>query len=244
MRGSISPRELIMGRHAVEELLKAAPQRIRKLWTVKGKEESEEVIACRKQRIPVEFLSTQALSQLVDSDSHQSFVAHVTERPYLELKSFLEKVAVQERAFVLMLDQIFDPQNFGAILRSAECFGVDAVVFSKNRGAQMTPVVAKASAGASELVPLLPVSNLAEAAGRFHKEGFEIVATLADAASESLDRFQFPCKTVLILGSEGVGIQPLLRKRADRSLYIPLQGKIRSLNVAQAAAIILRAARV
>lgn len=232
-------RDLIMGRHALEELLTHAPERIRRVWTVQGKRESELIVACRQRSIPVEFLSLDALSRLVESDSHQSFVAEVQEKTVLDLKSFFKHAREKERVSVLMLDQIFDPQNLGSLLRVAECFGMDAVVFSKNRGADLTPVVAKASSGASELVPLLPVSNLAEAASRFQQEGFEVIATLADTQSEDLSRVSFSAKTVLILGSEGEGIQPLLRKRADRAVHISLSGKIGSLNVAQAAAIFM-----
>ena len=140
---------------------------------------------------------------------------------------------------VLMLDQIFDPQNFGAILRSAECFGVDGVVWSKNRGADLTPTAAKTSSGASELLKLIRIANLAEAVSQFQKEGFEVLVSLLVAKSENAFEYTFAPKTVLIVGSEGEGIQPLIQKKADRSIYIPMAGKIESLNVAQATAVLL-----
>ncbi|HSX26140.1 MAG TPA: 23S rRNA (guanosine(2251)-2'-O)-methyltransferase RlmB [Chlamydiales bacterium] len=229
---------LIMGVHAIRELLTHAPERLLRLFTSR-KSHPDILKACEKQNIPISFVSEQELSKMVDSDSHQSLVAQVKPRHFLDVKEFLQHIADKETAFILMLDQIFDPQNFGAILRSAECFGVDGVIWSKNRGADLTPVVAKASSGASELLPLIRVSNLADSIDKFQKEGFEVVTALLDPTSQSAFQFTFAPKTVLIVGSEGEGIQPLLQKKADRSIYIPMQGKIQSLNVAQATAVLL-----
>ena len=155
------------------------------------------------------------------------------------MPAFLKTVESADRLLVLMLDQICDPQNFGALLRSAECFGVNGVVWSKNRGTDLTPVAAKASCGASELLPLIRIANLAEALTQFQKEGFEAVASTLSPGAERVDQIQFAPKTLLVLGSEGEGIQPLIQKRCDRSIYIPMAGKIESLNVAQAAAVLL-----
>lgn len=229
---------LIMGVHAIRELLTHAPERLLRLFTSR-KSHPDILKACEKQNIPISFVSEQELSKMVDSDSHQSLVAQVKPRHFLDVKEFLQHIADKETVFILMLDQIFDPQNFGAILRSAECFGVDGVIWSKNRGADLTPVVAKASSGASELLPLIRVSNLADSIDKFQKEGFEVVTALLDPTSQSAFQFTFAPKTVLIVGSEGEGIQPLLQKKADRSIYIPMQGKIQSLNVAQATAVLL-----
>lgn len=227
----------IMGTHAVKEVLLHAPSRLIQVLTVRGKETSEIAQLCKKHKISLSFTSQGELTRLVESDSHQSFVAKVKPREGLSVKGFLAQG--KEDSFVLMLDQIFDPQNLGSLLRSAECFGVDAVIFSKNRGADLTPTAAKSSSGASELIPLLIVSNLADTAHLFQKEGYEVVAALADPGSESVHEFQYAPKTLLIVGSEGEGIQMLLRKRADRSIYIPMHGKISSLNVAQATSVLL-----
>ena len=116
---------------------------------------------------------------------------------------------------------------------------MDGVAWSKNRGCDLTPVVAKSSCGASEFISLLRVSNLADTIDKFKEAGFEVVAALADPGADSLQDFQYAPRTLLIMGSEGEGIQPLLRKKADKHLFIPLKGKISSLNVAQAAAVFL-----
>ena len=228
----------VMGKHAVEEMLRHAPERLLEVYALPSKADSPLVRSCQEAGIGVSFVREAELTKLAGSESHQGFVARLKSRPLLDLKEFL-RCSEDRSMLVLMLDQIFDPQNFGALLRAAECFGVAAVVWSKNRGCDLTPAAAKASCGASELVPLIQVSNLAETADRFQKEGFEVVASLLEPRAENLYDFSFAPRTLLIMGSEGEGIQPLLCKKADRAIYIPMQGKIDSLNVSQAASVLL-----
>ncbi len=232
-----------MGLHAIQEVLKHAPERLLKVFTsVKtGKQERKGALlqACEERGVPVQHVSFDLLTKMAGSDSHQSFAAQVRGRHFYGAKEFLKEHEEKESLFVLMLDEIHDPQNFGALLRSAECFGVDGVAWSKNRGCDLSPTVAKASCGASELVPLLRVSNLADSAEQFKKAGFEVVAAVADPEAKPLFSYTFAPRTLLIVGSEGEGIQQLLRKKADRLIYIPLSGKVQSLNVAQATAVLL-----
>jgi 23S rRNA (guanosine2251-2'-O)-methyltransferase len=238
--------QLVMGLHTIKEILVHAPERVLRVYTemLKDKGRKSEILdLCNLKKIPISYTSFHALTDMVGSDSHQSFVAQVKNREFVGLKEFLQANEEKEKSIVLMLDQIFDPQNLGALLRSAECFGVDAVVFSKNRGSEITPVTTKTSCGASELVPLIRVSNLAEALTQFQDAGFDAVTTLLDPNSQSLFNFKFSDKTLLIMGSEGEGIQPLICKRANRSIYIPMQGHVESLNVAQACAVLLYAAK-
>lgn len=228
--------QLVMGVHAIEELLRYAPEKILKIYTTDTKQ-SPLLQKAQEKGIPILSVAEPLLTKMAGSDSHQRLVAHIKGRAFLDVATFLK--GAPEQCLVLMLDQIFDPQNFGALIRSAECFGAKAVVFSKNRGSDITPVVAKASSGASELLPLIRISNLANALDAFKEEGFEVVAALLDPKAESAYTFQYAPRTVLIVGSEGEGIQPLLRKKADRSIYLPMQGKISSLNVAQATSALL-----
>lgn len=235
--------QLIMGLHALKEMLLYQSDRLLKVFTATtGQSQTrkhEMLLECEKRQIPVEYVSTDLLTKMAGSDSHQGFVAHIQGRKFYDVGEFLSEIQEKESVFVLMLSEIFDPQNFGALLRSAECFGVDGVVWSKNRGCDLSPMVSKASCGASELLSLIRISNLADAVHKFKDAGFEIIAALADASAEPIDRFQYASKTVLIVGSEGEGIQPLLKKMADRFLFIPMRGKIESLNVAQATAVLL-----
>jgi len=221
----------IMGKNCVREVLKTSPERIKKLFVAKSSDEFPSAAIKPKE----------VLTKMVDSDSHQGVVALVSERPAIKLKDFLSKP--KNHSILVMLDSIFDPHNLGAILRASECFGADAVIWSKNRGADITPAVSKVSVGASELVPLIKVSNLAEAMKQCQKAGYLAIIADVGPGSESIHQFQFPDLTLLILGSEGKGVQRLIQERADHRVYIPMKGQIDSLNVSQAAAVLLAHAK-
>lgn len=225
----------IMGKHSIEETLKRNPERLIEVLTYKN--EDPLTTTLKKRGIKVHFSPKQKLEALVQSESHQGFIAKVQERDFLTPKTFLQTAL--EKSLVLMCDAIQDPQNFGTILRAAECFGVDAVIYSTNRNVRLTPAVSKASVGASELVPLMPVSNLADTMKKFQVGGYFSVATDISDKAQPLTTFEFPRQTLLIVGAEGTGIQPLLLKKADFHLYIPMQGAIDSLNVSQATAVFL-----
>lgn len=232
-----------MGRNCITEVLRASPERIVEVYTCQKPGEDSLYEQLLKQRILVSARFKNQLTHMVESESHQSYVAAVKERIYPSSKEFLEQSKLKEHSLVLMLDSIYDPQNLGAILRAAECFGVDLVIYSKNRGADITPTVTKTSAGASELVPICKVSNLADTLQAFQKSGYWAVSAAIGEKSQSLYQLQYPEKTLLIVGSEGKGIQPLLTKKSDFHVMIPMLGQIDSLNVAQATAIMLNGYR-
>jgi 23S rRNA (guanosine2251-2'-O)-methyltransferase len=242
MKSFPSKDRLIMGIHAIQELLLHAPKRLLRVFAEnpkKGGRKMDLIELCESKKIPVVFVSKEVLEEMTGSDSHQSVVAEIQERKFLSVKEFCQVSEEKERSLVLMLDQIFDPQNFGALLRCAECLGADAVVWSKNRGSDLTPSAAKASSGASELLNLVRVSNLAETAVQFQEAGYEVVVSLLDEKAENAFEFSFSPRTVLVVGSEGEGIQPLLAKKADHKIYIPMKGSIQSLNVSQSASILM-----
>lgn len=233
------PFRLIMGRNCIREVLKHSPERVVEVYTSLQPNEDALCAELVKQRIPIIQKSKKQLSILVESDSHQSFVAAVRERHQLGIKEFLENSVDRDRSLVLMLDSIYDPQNLGAILRAAECFGVDLVIYSKNRGTDITPTVTKTSAGATELISICKVSNLADTMQLFQKEGYKAVSTDLTERAESLYSFKFPEKTLIVMGSEHAGVQALLKKRCDFNVTIPMLGKVDSLNVSQATSIML-----
>jgi len=237
--------QMIMGVHALTELLRHAPDRILRVYTSAkdvGERKGTLLRECEKWNVDVEKVSEDDLTHLCGSDSHQSFAAHVKGRHFIDLKTFIAQD--KETSLVVLCDQIFDPQNFGALLRSAECFGADAVIWSKNRGSDLTPVAAKASSGASEWLTLIQVSNLAETVLQLQDVGFEVIASVLKPGAQNAFHFHFSQKTVLVVGSEGEGIQPLIQKRANHCVYVPMSGKIESLNVAQAATALLTCYRM
>jgi 23S rRNA (guanosine2251-2'-O)-methyltransferase len=243
MKDKLPPKDqLIIGIHAIREVLLHVPQKMIRLFITKSKTEGrkkELLDLCEQKRIPISYFSEDDLSYMAGSDSHQGIAAHIHGRTFLSVDQFLKTVEDKSHSLVLMADQIFDPQNLGALMRSAEVLGASGFCWSKNRGSDLTPTVAKASCGASELLPLIRVSNLAEGVSAFQEGGFEAVVAILNPSSENAFSFKFAPKTLLIIGSEGEGVQPLIQKRADRSIYIPAYGHVESLNAAQAAAVLL-----
>lgn len=214
----------VIGKNSINEVIKASPERILEILT------SGDVADYK--RFKVRKVSKHLLSQMVNSDSHQGLVAKVRAKEDLPLSEAFFKNCL------VMVDGIEDPHNMGAILRAVEVFGVEGLIYSKNRGCGITPTVTKSSVGASELVDLFSVSNLATTLEKLQKEGFEVIVADMDGG----DDFKWPEKWVLVLGAEGRGVQPLLKKKADRVVSIAMKGRIDSLNVSQAAAVLLYAA--
>lgn len=241
-------RRYVTGRHVIEELLEHSAERIERVFVVEsapfaqkgeGARKKDLVKSLQEQKIPVQYMALDELTATVGTSSHQGFAAIVRERHFQDLSEFIDEHEEKEAGIVLLLDEITDPHNLGTILRAAECFGVDAVIWSRNRGVDLTPVVSKASVGASELVPIIRVSNLADAARKLKDSGYWVAASVISEHAVPLDKLDAPKKIALIVGSEGEGIGKLLTDVSDYLLYIPLQGSIQSLNVSQATAVLL-----
>jgi 23S rRNA (guanosine2251-2'-O)-methyltransferase len=242
--------DLVMGRNCVTELIRRSPERVREVFLSEALDHSRSGRNDRRRSlldeierldIAVREVSRRDLDSMVQSDSHQGVVARVTHRPMLEFDALIRMVRDEPSARILALDGVLDPQNFGAMLRAAECFGVTAVVWSKNRGAPIGPVVSKVSVGGSELVRLCPVSNLHRALEALKEAGAWSVGAMVAPDATPLDRFEFPDKCVLVMGSEGEGVQHLIEKSLDFRVYILMCGQIDSLNVSQATAVLLQA---
>jgi 23S rRNA (guanosine2251-2'-O)-methyltransferase len=215
--------QIILGKRALAEVVRSNPERIIEVLTLSDPAEFLEMgVKARK-------VSKSTLTEISGTEHHQGVVAQVIRRPSLPLSAFFDK------QLILALDGVIDPQNMGAILRTAEGFGVDGVIWSKNRCCGLTPAVSKASAGASELIPFAEVSNLAEALRTLKDEGFWV----AVADMEGNEGVKFPDKLVLVMGSEEKGVQPLIRKMADYLVAISMRGQITSLNVSVATAVFL-----
>ena len=240
--------DFIMGRNCLEEVMKRSPDRLLEVYIAESRDEGNGRAGGRRAdiferlralRVPVREVSRRDLESIVNSDSHQGVVARVSPRSYLAFDDLLESVREVDAISVLALDGVLDPQNFGAILRAAECFGIDAVLWSKNRAAPIGPVVSKVSVGASELVPLCVVSNLHRALEQLKEAGAWLAGTMVAPDAASLDTFEFPEKSVIVMGAEGEGIHQLIEKSLDFKVYLSMAGAIDSLNVSQATAVFL-----
>lgn len=236
-----STSHLIMGSHAIEEVYKHSPERLLCVYYVKlsSKAQDRRVQLIRKLEnsgVKLKACSPKELDHICNSTSHQGIAGSLKERKKIDLDSFFK---THTSKLVVVLDSICDPHNLGAILRACECFDVGLVVWSKNRGAKITPVVTKTSSSATEFVPIHIVSNLSTTIDKFIENGFTIIGAQCTEKAQNVFKYSFPDKTVLILGSEGEGLRELLQKKLDVSLSIPMYGKIDSLNVSQAAALMI-----
>lgn len=235
---------MVIGRNAVREVLRHKSDRVLSLTvSTKGGGDSEILDLARDIGLKIDQVDPTTLTAIAKSESHQGVIAIIKDRPGMELKELVRAEEGKEQSIVVLVDAVQDPQNIGAIFRAAECMGAAGVVLSKNRSPSITPAVTKVSVGASELLNVVYVSNLSEAVRKLKDSDYWIVAARAGEGSEDIRQFSFPKRVAIVLGSEEEGIQSLIEKEADFAIKIPLFGRIDSLNVSQAAAVILYAAR-
>jgi 23S rRNA (guanosine2251-2'-O)-methyltransferase len=183
---------------------------------------------------PVEVTSRQELDRLAGVPDHQGLVAEVEPYPYADANALLEA----EDALVLALDQVQDPQNFGAICRSAECAGASGVVIPARGSAPVTAAVSRASAGAVEHLPVARVPNLANYLRDAKRAGAWVYGAQAGAGRDYTEP-DYGGPVVLVLGSEGKGLRPRVRDSCDALVSLPIMGRISSLNVSAAASALL-----
>jgi 23S rRNA (guanosine2251-2'-O)-methyltransferase len=240
---------LLSGFHAIEEHLRSlkhcpedgarpsanAPSP-RLLVSGSGPRIKDILALAEKLGISTERASKAELDSL--APGHRGIVLEVAEsleRDMPDLDTFV--LDPPERSLVIILDHIEDPQNLGAILRSADVFAADLILAPRKRSAPLTDAAVKASAGAAAYAPLALVPNLAEALRRLKKAGFWLYA--ADMGGASLRDADLSARSAIVLGNEGAGVSRLLRDECDFALSIPMAGHVDSLNVSAAAAVMM-----
>lgn len=231
--------DIISGRNPVLEAINAG-RPINKILIDRNNRTAGEIVnAARGAKIPVDFTDKHALDRLAPGSVHQGVLAYASSKDYVSLESLLSvSQAKKEAAFYLVLDGIEDPQNFGAILRTAEAAGVHGVIVRAHRSVGLTPVVAKASAGAIEYIPVARVANISQALETLKKQGVWVVG-IDMTGKTGYTRVDFKLPTALVVGGEGKGLSDLVRKRCDVIASIPMKGKIGSLNASVAAAVVI-----
>ena len=193
----------------------------------------------RKQGVPVQECDRRKLDRMSATGAHQGIIAQAAMREYASIEDILERAAERgEDPFIVVCDEIADPHNLGAILRTAECAGVHGVIIPKRRAAGLTAVVDKASAGAAEHMLVSRVTNIPAALGELKKKGLWVYGTAADAPAD-LWQTKMTGPAALVIGSEGFGMGRLVSEQCDFTVGIPLLGKITSLNASAAAAILM-----
>lgn len=224
---------IVYGRNAVREAIRG-PRRVERVWATSGARREPWL-----QAAPVEVgeAGTEEIERRCGSAEHQGVCAAVAEFQYAREDALLEAPA----ALIVALDQVQDPQNLGAICRSAECAGATGVVIPERRAAEVTAAVCKASAGAVEHLPVARVRNVADFLGAAKAAGMWCYGADAGARS-SYRELDLTGPVVLVLGSEGRGLRPRVAGACDALVSIPLRGRIESLSVSAAAAVLLYAA--
>ena len=234
--------EYIVGRNPVIEYLQHRARYVEKIWIAEGRTDSRirHIIAKAKQAgVPVTRCRRRELDRLEPSVPHQGVIALVNPTRYTDLSSVLAQIQSNESdALLVMLDGVQDPRNLGAVLRTADAANVDAVLIPKNRAVGITPAVHKASAGASEHVPIVRVTNIAQTVDLLKKAGIWVVGAAGNASCSYTDA-NFSIPLCLVLGGEGEGIRRLVKEKCDYLVHLPMLGKIESLNVSVAAGVLL-----
>src|SRR6195256_4191969 len=192
---------------------------------------------CRKQHVPVRFLERAELDRLAGNNAHQGVVAITSAKQYNKLDDIIEGKR-GEHSLIVVVDGVEDPHNLGAILRTADAAGADGVVIPERRSAAVTGTVTKTSAGASEYLPIAKVTNIARTVEELKGRNLWTVG-LDEHGPQTYDALDYNMDCALVLGAGGKGLHDLVKKKCDFLVSIPMLGKVSSLNVSVAAAVVM-----
>ena len=234
------PENLIAGRNAVKELLESG-QAIEKIYVQSGEREgsiSLLISMARERKIPIVTEERSRLDKLAFGIRHQGICAIASEGEYSSIDEVLRYAEERgEKPLVVVLDGVEDPHNLGAIIRSAECLGAHGIIIQKRRAVGLTATVAKASAGALSHMRVCKVTNISSALDELKDKGLWIYAS--DMDGESVYDTDMRGAVALVMGSEGFGISRLVKEKCDFVISVPLHGKVNSMNVSCATAVML-----
>ncbi len=238
--------DVLYGLHPIEEALRANPRSLDHVLIARERKDDRlEVLAreCRDAGVRVMTDSRQQLTRVAGTETHQGAVAMVKERKLLALENLIGRPGTTPpveagHQFLLALDGVEDPHNLGALLRTCDGAGVNGVVLTERRSAPLSAVVAKTSAGAMEHVRIARVTNLVRALEQAKERHYWIIG-LDERGSMDYTDFDFQTNCVLVLGREGEGMHDLVKKTCDHLLRIPMAGRVSSLNVSVAGAVVM-----
>ena len=230
----------IYGIHAVEEALAARGRSFEYVAVAAGRGDARlRKIAqlSRAAGVPVRTIPRDQLTRLANTGSHQGVVAVTAERQYGDLDDVLNNKRGQF-SFLIVLDGVEDPRNLGAIIRTAEGAGADGIVIPERRATGVTATVVKASAGASEYLPIAKVTNVSRAIEELKSHNLWTVG-LDERGGKQYDQLDYKMDCALVLGAEGHGLHQHVREKCDYLVSIPMLGKVASLNISVAAAVVM-----
>ncbi len=231
----------IYGRKPIEEILLNEPNKVDKIFikdTVKISDIDSIASLASKNKIPFAKVPAKKISDLVGEVNDQGAVASISGALYLELNDWLSQIDMKDNPAVVLLDEVEDPHNFGAIVRSAASAGAGAVIIGTHRQAPVSATVYKTSAGMISRLPIIRVGNLNDSIAKLKKAGFWIVG-LDGRADKNLWEQDFKMPSVIIVGSEGEGIRQKTLEACDFRISIPMKKGIESLNASVAAALVI-----
>ncbi|WP_044018793.1 23S rRNA (guanosine(2251)-2'-O)-methyltransferase RlmB [Thermoanaerobacter italicus] len=232
--------DAIFGRNPVMEAIKSGKE-IEKIYVSKtAKGNISKIINLAKEAgIVVSTTDNETLSKLAGSQNHQGIVALSAVYQYFEVEDLLEYAEQKkEKPFLLILDEITDPHNLGAIIRSAEAFGVHGIIIPKRRAVGVNATVVKTSAGAVEYMKIAKVSNINNTIRNLKERGLWIIGTDVNGG-KSFEEIDYDFPVALVIGNEGKGVSKLVLQNCDFVVKIPMKGKINSLNASVAASILI-----
>jgi 23S rRNA (guanosine2251-2'-O)-methyltransferase len=221
---------LIYGRNPVHEALRAGRRQVKRIWAT-GQAAKEPWLT----GVKITELTAEEIAERAGTDAHQGIIAAVEPYPYVDAAELL----AVETPLIVALDEVQDPQNLGAIARTAEAIGATGLVVPERRSAEVTAAAAKASAGAVEHLRIAQVRNLADFLADAKAAGTWVYGAEGSAQARPYDEPEYEGGVVLVLGAEGKGLRPRVRSSCDVLVSLPLHGKIESLNVSAAAAVLL-----
>ena len=231
----------LFGRHPVLELLRGGSRRVEEIAILaegRGPALQEMLTLAKSRGVKISYRTREQLTAIAGSPHHQGVVARVAEAGYATLEDLLAIPAQRgEPAFFLALDQVQDPGNLGALLRTAEAVGVHGVVVPKHRSAGLTGGTAKAASGAVEFVPVVRETNLVAVLEDLKKQGIWIVGSVPKGGVLIWEA-DLRGPICLVLGGEGPGLRPLVARTCDLLVTLPMRGRVGSLNVAAAGAVV------
>ena len=231
---------VVVGRNAVRELLKSGRD-IDKIFVQRGEREGSIVVLTAEaasRHIPLVEVDKIKLDKMTGGANHQGIVAMAAEKQYSTIEDILAIAEERgEKPFIVISDGITDPHNLGALIRCAEGAGAHGIIIPKRRSVGLTAAVTKSSAGAIEHMAIAKVTNIAATVELLKKKGVWVFA--AEAGGYAYYDTDFNCATAIVLGSEGDGVSAIVKEKADYITSIPMYGKVNSLNVSTAAAVIL-----
>jgi 23S rRNA (guanosine2251-2'-O)-methyltransferase len=230
--------EMLYGANTAEEILKSGRRKVYRLYVSEGSLEGKArviVAMARKAGCPVEFLNPRSLDHMAKGGNHQGVILEVEPVKTLSLAEALARVKDPKKTIWAALDGITDPMNLGAIIRSAACFGISAVILPERRTAGLTPAAQKTASGAIEKVDVVEVVNLNQTILELKKKNFWVYG--ADMKGKQADKVDFAFPVLMLIGSEGEGLHQKTMEHCDELVSIPQKGGVESLNASVAAGI-------